>query len=420
MDPTVRSTLVSLSASFALMWATVSMVAGPGSTALVALTGNLSHAGLFFGLFAVSAAAGATIGGRAMDAMGRRKVLVVAHLLGAVGYLVAGYGVVDAQLTSFVVGTVILASAMGAGALARIGAAEIFPPAQRGQGVAWLQVSAVIGAITGPVLLFLSAPLGQIIGRPPLTLVWFMAPPILLAAAYMASRATEPMEIAKDLARYHPDVELGMPMASGAGSALASVPGHLAVGGIVALAASQAGMVAVMGIAGAEVARAGYGVQVLAGVMFLHFFGMFGLSRFVGRIADRVGRRFTILAGLMILAFGGAVVALDRGVWGFGIGLWLVGVGWSFGFLGTTVLLTDVTAPARRARVLGRGDLVAQLTAAVVASAAGVWYADRGLFGLGMVAIAVVALPVVWMFLVSEAAPGRYGPTAEADPLAAQ
>jgi MFS family permease len=89
-------------------------------------------------------------------------------------------------------------------------------------------------------------------------------------------------------------------------------------------------MAAVMGIGGAAVAHAGHGVPVLGSVMLMHFIGMFGLSRVVGRIVDRVGRVQTIMIGLALLATGGAVIALIPGIVAFGTGLLLVGLGWSF------------------------------------------------------------------------------------------
>jgi MFS family permease len=121
------------------------------------------------------------------------------------------------------------------------------------------------------------------------------------------------------------------------------------------------------------------------------------LSRVVGRIVDKVGRLPTIYAGLALLASGGAIVAVVPGAIGFGIGLLLVGLGWSFGFIGSTVLLTDATAPDRRARVLGRADLTGQLSSAALALGSGWWFAARGVAGLGILAIVVAALPVVML-----------------------
>ena len=47
MDHTTRHTLTRLGAAYALAWATTSMAVGPGSAALVRLSGNLAFAGLY-------------------------------------------------------------------------------------------------------------------------------------------------------------------------------------------------------------------------------------------------------------------------------------------------------------------------------------------------------------------------------------
>ena len=387
MQPQVHQTLVRLGSAYALAWATTSMAVGAGSAALVSLTGNLSNAGLYVALFNVCAAGGAALGGRAMDRYGRKPPLVAAYLLAAAGYAIAGIGVNRTLLPWFIVGSVIVAAAFGTGNLSRLAAAEMFPPAERGRGVAWVQIAATFGAVIGPLLLLLSEPLGQLLGRAPLSLVWFLAPPLLVGAALLVGSATEPRTLAAPIAS-SPAGE--PPVAAAQGSAT-----RLIVAGTVSLAASQAAMAAVMGVAGAAVAHAGHGVTVLGTLMFMHFIGMFALSRVVGRIADKVGRRPTILTGLALLASGGGVVALVPGAVGFGIGLMLVGFGWSFGFIGSTVLLTDAAPPDRRARTLGRADLTAQLAAAVAATGGGWWFAANGLAGLGIVAMAVAAAPVV-------------------------
>jgi MFS family permease len=401
MEVSVRRTLLRLGVAYALSWATTSMVAGPGSAALVSLTGNLSHSGLFIALFYVGSALGAALGGRAMDRYGRKPPLLVAYTVSAFAFAAAGFGVARSSLALFVAGTLVLAAAFGAANLTRVAAAEMFPPAERGRGVAWVQISAIFGAVVGPVLLLASEPLGKLLGRSPLSLVWFLAPPLLIAAVVVVSGALEPRSIA-------------FRAVSGAGAAdkrdgdVAGDRTRLIAVGMVALAASQAAMASVMGVSGAAVAHAGHGVNVLGALMFMHFVGMFALSRAVGRVADRFGRRPTIMTGLALLALGGFTVAFVPGTAGFAAGLLLVGLGWSFGFIGATVLLTDVTAPTRRARIMGRADLIAQLSAAVIATGGGWWFAAQGLAGLGIAAVAVAAAPLVLLGFVAEGQPGRY------------
>jgi MFS family permease len=168
MDSSTRHTLTRLGAAYALAWATTSMGAGPGSAAVVELSGRLSYAGLYVAIFNVGAATGAALGGRAMDRYGRKPPLIVGYLLAAIGYLVAGIAVQFASLAAFVAGGLMLAAAFGTANLSRLAVAELFPAAERGRGVAWAQIAAIFGAIVGPTLLILSGPLGRVLGREPL------------------------------------------------------------------------------------------------------------------------------------------------------------------------------------------------------------------------------------------------------------
>jgi MFS family permease len=403
MDDSVRRTLVRLSAAFALAFTASSMTSGPGSAMLVALSHRTRFAGLYVALLYVGAAIGAAIGGRAMDRWGRRPVLIAGQAVAALGYVTAGSGVAFQLLAVFIVGALAIATALGIVGLTRLAAAEIMPPNERGRGMAWVQTSALVGAIAGPLLLVLAEPLGRAIGRDPLAIVWWLAPPLVFAAALILGRAAEPLELAKEVERAHPHAVAATRDAGAVGST------RLLAIGVVALAASQAAMASVMGIAGVAVVHAGHGAGVLGWIMMVHFIGMFGLSRIVGHATDRWGRRATILLGLVILGLGGGLVAVVPGMAGFGVGIFLVGLGWSFAYLGASVLLTDITTPSRRARILGRADLITQLTAAVISTGGGFWFAANGLAGLGVLAIAVVALPVVAILFVVEPSPGRYG-----------
>lgn len=391
MDSRTRHTLTRLGAAYALAWATTSMAVGPGSAALVRLSGSLAFAGLYVALFYVGAAIGAALGGRAMDRYGRKPPLMASYLMAAVGYVIAGVGVQRGVLWLLVTGVLILAAAFGAAGLTRLAAAEMFAPSERGRGVAWVQIAAIFGAVTGPALLLVSEPLGRLLGRAPLDLIWFLAPPLLLLAAWCVASAVEPRTLARAV------TAAGEVPGSGAPSQAPSISPRAVVAATVSLASSQASMAAVMGVSGAAIAHAGHGVPVLSSVMLAHFVGMFALSRVVGRFADKVGRRQTILVGLGLLAIGGAVVAIVPGATGFAVGLLLVGLGWSFAFIGSTVLLADASEPDRRARIVGRADLTAQLSAAVVALGGGWWFASRGVAGLGILAIVVATLPVIFL-----------------------
>lgn len=364
--------LLLLAASFGLAWVAIAMVAAPGPAAFVALSGRTADAGLFFAIFSLSSAAGAAIVGRAMDRFGRKRPLVASHLLAAAGFALAGLGVRSRSLATFVAGTIVLAFGIGAVYLTRVAASELFGPAQRAQAVARVQVAATLAAVAGPfVVLALASRLD---------LLWFVAPPIYLVAALLVSfwRGGGPVPHAERATAADAPIERG-PFALG----------------FLALVCAQGAMVTIMGVTGVELAHAGHAPRTTSMVMSLHFLGMFGLSIFVGHIAQRVGRALTIFFGVSAIALGGLIVAFEPSAVGLAIGLLVVGVGWSFAYIGGTVLLTDVLPAARRARTIGLVDLATALLAALTSYAGGLWYARRGMMGLGLAAIAIVALPAL-------------------------
>ena len=88
----------------------------------------------------------------------------------------------------------------------------------------------------------------------------------------------------------------------------------------------------------------------------LHIAGMYLFSPLVGRYADRRGRLpaiaiggFTLMAATGLSALGGHYVGL------LFVGLWLLGLGWSFGLIGGSgLLLTESVPVADRVAVQGR------------------------------------------------------------------
>lgn len=378
-----------------LAWVSIAMIAAPGPAAWVALSGDDGDAGLFFAVFSLSSAAGAALGGRAIDRFGRRRALAGAHVLTAAGFAGAGLSYVSGALLPFAVSTAALALGVGASFLTRVVAAGLFPPAGRARAVAVIQVSATFGAILGPLLLVLSDPLASALGRSADGFVWFLAPPLYLACAALVALA--------------PDAPADTTPPTGAPHDATRTPRRPFAAGVVTLVCAQGAMVAVMGVAGAALHAADHSTTTTGLVMVAHFLGMFALSLVVGRVAHTAGRRPTILGGSALLAAGGAIVAVVHGPWGLAGGLFLIGLGWSFAYIGGTVLLTDVVPAARRASVIGMVDLATALGAAAASFGGGWWYGRAGLEGLGRVAIAVVLVPVAFAMALRERSPGHYG-----------
>ena len=84
---------------------------------------------------------------------------------------------------------------------------------------------------------------------------------------------------------------------------------------------------------GFEVAEAALGIQ-------WHVLAMFVPSLFTGKLISRFGALSIIAAGLVILMLCSIVALSGISIEHFYISLILLGLGWNFGFIGSTALLT--------------------------------------------------------------------------------
>ncbi len=89
-----------------------------------------------------------------------------------------------------------------------------------------------------------------------------------------------------------------------------------------------------------------------------HVMAMFAPSFFTGRLIARFGKEKIITAGLLIL-IGSAMVALSGiALWQFWTALILLGLGWNFGFIGATAIVTECYRPSEKNKVQGFHDFL--------------------------------------------------------------
>ena len=69
-----------------------------------------------------------------------------------------------------------------------------------------------------------------------------------------------------------------------------------------------------------------------------------------------LGRRTVIAIGMVLLFAAGVVGILDIKFGNFAVSLILLGLGWNFGFIGGTTMLTTTYTPAERGKVQAAND----------------------------------------------------------------
>jgi MFS family permease len=100
----------------------------------------------------------------------------------------------------------------------------------------------------------------------------------------------------------------------------------------------------------------GFGTGDAADVVSGHVLAMFAPSFFTGHLVARFGAERTIAAGLAILAAAGVVALAGITLAHFALALILLGLGWNFGFIGATAMLTAAHTVEERGRVQGMND----------------------------------------------------------------
>jgi len=142
----------------------------------------------------------------------------------------------------------------------------------------------------------------------------------------------------------------------------------------------------------------GLGPDATPGVIRLHALGMFAPAFFTGHLINKFGVRRILVAGAALLA---AAVATDlSGVTlaHFWIGLFLLGVGWNFLYVGGSTLLIQACRPEERSKVQGLNDFFIFGTVACSSFMSGWVY---GTFGWGIVNS--VGIPLIMLSLLATA-----------------
>jgi MFS family permease len=132
-----------------------------------------------------------------------------------------------------------------------------------------------------------------------------------------------------------------------------------------------------------------------------HVMAMFAPSFFTGKLIARFGKERIVAAGLAILIGCGVVALSGVALWQFWLALVLLGVGWNFGFIGSTAMLTDTYQACEKNKVQGVHDFVLFSTVAVASLMSGAMlniYPDSA--ELGWALLNWILLPIATTCLI--------------------
>jgi MFS family permease len=164
---------------------------------------------------------------------------------------------------------------------------------------------------------------------------------------------------------------------------------------LASMVSGQFVMVLLMTMTPLHIRHEGHGLGAIGLVISAHTLGMYALSPLTGRIGDHAGRLPLLAAGMGTLVAAGLLGMTAGGSYPRLLtALLLLGVGWNFGFVGGSALLTDSIPAGDRVRVQGFGDALVWGGGALASIGSG-WMLEHAGFATLSAAGAVLALAPV-------------------------
>jgi MFS family permease len=168
---------------------------------------------------------------------------------------------------------------------------------------------------------------------------------------------------------------------------------------IAAIAIGHIAMVSVMVMTPVHMKHVDVTLRIIGFVISIHVLGMYAFSPIIGSLSDKVGRVRVIQIGLILLIASTIVAgtaAADDAVQ-LGIGLFLLGLGWSCTLIAGSALLSESVDHDMKPASQGASDLVMNLSGAGGGALAGLII---GTLSYGWLCL-FAAIPVLVLFAIS-------------------
>ena len=277
-----------------------------------------------------------------MQRYGRRLGFVVGAMGGAAGAGVSAWGLWIDSFALFLIGSYLTGIYMSAQGFYRFAATDTASEAFRPKAISYVMAGGLLSALVGPQLVKLSvdATVIPFVGSYAFVVVINLVGAWLFAFLDVPKPAAPKPGDAKGRSR--------MELLRDPKIAVAVICGMV----------SYALMNLMMTSPPLAVVGCGFTTGNAADIVSAHVIAMYAPSFFTGHLIARFGAMRIVALGLALLAAAGVVALSGVALTQFFISLILLCVGWNFGFIGATAMLTQAHAPEERGRVQGMNDFL--------------------------------------------------------------
>jgi len=383
-DTVAKANVRRLAAAQALTGANAAVIFATGSIVGAQLAPSISLATLPLSIYVLGLASGTLPTGLISQAFGRRVAFIAGTGCGALCGLLAAFAILKASFVLFCCAS-FLGGLYGAVSQSyRFAATDSASAAYRPKAISWVMAGGVFAGFLGPQLV-----------------QWTMDfwPPYLFAVSFLVQAAVALVAMAVLAGVHAPkpppaDLAAGRPLAE-----IVKQPRFIAAALCGAISYTMMNLLMTsaplaMKFCGLSLSDSNFGIQ-------WHIVAMFGPSFFTGSLIARFGAAKVAAVGLILEAAAAVIGLSGITAMHFWAGLFVVGVGWNFSFVGASALIVEMHRPQEAKKVQAFNDFIVFGLVAIGSFSSGQLLASYGWSTVNAVVFPSVALALAGLMLAA-------------------
>ena len=341
-----RRNILALATAQAVLGSQMPMYIILGGLVGQSLASNVCYATLPISLLIVGSMVSSPVLSNLMQSTTRRLGLVVGNLAGLIGSLTSLLGIFLGSFEIFLLGSFVSGAYMASQAFYRFTATDDCEDQFKARAISTVLSGGLIAAILGPSLVKISLNLNNSVPF----LYSYLAIVILNCLGPFILSYVKPIPPSKSYqGNINNNDKLNRPLITIFKSPVifVSISCSMIAYGVMNLIMTSS-PIAIVGC--------GFGTNQAANVVSAHALAMFAPSFITGKLIEKYGEKSIVSTGMILFLLAVLIAYQGVDISNFYISLILIGIGWNFGFIGSTSLLTKNHYPSERGKVQGVND----------------------------------------------------------------
>ena len=341
-----RRNILALATAQAVLGSQMPMYIILGGLVGQSLASNVCYATLPISLLIVGSMVSAPVLSNLMQSTTRRLGLIVGNLAGLIGSLTSLLGIFLGSFEIFLLGSFVSGAYMASQAFYRFTATDDCEDQFKARAISTVLSGGLIAAILGPTLVKISLNLNNSVPF----LYSYLAIVMLNCLGPFILSYVKPIPPSKSYqGNINNNDKLNRPLITIFKSPVifVSISCSMIAYGVMNLIMTSS-PIAIVGC--------GFGTNQAANVVSAHALAMFAPSFITGKLIEKYGEKSIVSTGMILFLLAVLIAYQGVDISNFYISLILIGIGWNFGFIGSTSLLTKNHYPSERGKVQGVND----------------------------------------------------------------